>query len=467
MQKYLLFIGGFFIPMSKDIQQRLWGKVFPDAIRKRQEAAGRGWIPQAIASDETNIDINAILGEFTPKVLTIANPQSVSLIPEQLAIAGGWCALRTKDMESFKPDVGVLLNPQDGKPEPIKSVQQVCEWIVQSVAFDQVIESIGAATGAEYVAISERKLWSTRIVEKLTKIFLRDLTANEQQQIEEAVEISEQIKFSITQRYLEYVLGRKPQLARVVDEDIWEDLRGARDEMLQNAGLSIPLLQQEFPTDPTLVNTSLVWAMYTQPYFDVLRERGYIERNIAIVVEPSHHAFVETKAEVVMARRVFGERGRYFDANGFNNQTGFVTFIECLDGKGQNVRKTLAIDSVPNISNWKRLFTSSGFLSPENNATLTPSDNRLFLWGLNFIPFGKVQEALLQIISVQEEFKKKKDELANQFPVETRRDVNVRQSMQQKVEELRQELLQQVNQYNEVIAKELQQFFAFITKGIL
>lgn len=453
--------------MSNETQQRLWGRVFPDAVRKRQDAATRGWIPQPLVGGDANAEVAHMLGEFAPKVLTIADPQGISLVPEQIAIAGGWCALRTKDMEGFRPDVATLINPATGTPEPIRSVKQVCEWIIQSVAFDQVIESIGAANASEYVAISERKLWSSRIVEKLGKIFSRDLTAKEIQQIDEAVEMSEKIKFGMTQRYMEYLLGGKPNLTRVVDEDIWEDLRSARDKMLQKAGLSIPALQQEFPTDVTLANTSLVWAMYTQPYFDVLRDRGYIKRDIAVVVEPSHHAFVETRAEATMARRVFGESGRYFAPGSFNDKTGFVTFIECIDGKGQNVRKTLAIDNVPNISNWRNLFTSGGFLSPESNVTLTPSENMLFIWGLNFIPFGKVQEALLQVVGVQDAFKNAKETLGNQFPVETRRDPAVRQSMQQQVEELRQEFIQQINQYNESIAKELQQFFAFITKGIL
>lgn len=453
------------------IQQKIWGKTCrPEGIAKRIEQAKKGWLPQGLTMEEVSADIrrfSQVLGEFAPRVLIVANPTNPNtLVPEQLAVAGGWCALRTKDVATLNAS-GTIMNPQSGQIEPVRSVAQVVRWIQEAVAFDQVIESIGAVKASEYTVISERKLWSMRVIEKLRTILNRKLSEEERNAIESAVENAEITRAQITKKYLAYITGNENIVfQRVIDEDVWAGLERARNEMLRRAGLPLDLLQKRYPNERfTLPYSSLVWTMYSEPYFDMLRQEGYMKAKRAYIVEPSLHATVETQSDSEMAINIYQSRGIYQDPRGFNANTGFIAYLECVDGEGKNVRKGLCIGDVPNIVNWQNLFKEGGLLDPEKNATLTPSENQLFLWGANLLPFRQVRQALLALAQLQDTFKEEKKRLNGNG--QNNEGSNGRVAVQQKVDALKKELLPRVIEQNVTIASELKKLFTYLTSDIV
>lgn len=453
-----------------EIQQKIWGKTCrPEGIAKRIDQAKKGWLPQGLTMEAALRDLSRfsqVLGEFAPRVLILANPVNPStLIPEQLAVAGGWCALRTKDVATLNED-GAIMNPQSGQIEQVQSVDQVVRWIQEAVAFDQVIESIGVVNASEYAVISERKLWSMRVVEKLRTILNRKLSEEERNAIESAVENAEITRAQITKKYITYITGNESIVfQRVVDEDVWTGLERARNEMLRRAGLPLDLLQKRYPNERlTLPYSSLVWAMYSEPYFDMLRQEGYIKAKRVYIVEPSLHAAVETQSEAEMAISVYRRKGVYQDPQGFNANTGFIAYLECVNAEGKNARKELSIGDVPNIANWQNLFREGGLLDPEKNATLTPSENQIFLWGANLLPFRQVRQALLALSQLQETFKEEKKRLNGNGQ---NKNSDGRVAIQQKVDALKAELLPKVIEQNIVIASELKKLFAYLTSDII
>lgn len=123
-------------------------------LQRRIDLAKKGWLPYGNTLEELsqqNGRFFEILGNFAPKVLIASAPNNPStLLPEQIAIAGGWCALRTKDVAALG-DKGIIMDPQTATIQQVSSVNQVAEWIQKSVSFDQIMESIGAAQASEYV----------------------------------------------------------------------------------------------------------------------------------------------------------------------------------------------------------------------------------------------------------------------------------------------------------------------------
>lgn len=457
---------------SSDVQRRLWQPLGGENLLQRKiDLAKRGMLPDGkelplLEGDEC--EFSTLLGEFAPKVLIASNPNSgCSLVPEQLAVAGGWCAIRTKDVENIS-NAGVIMNPVTGELEKVSSVSQVADWIPRAIAFDQIIESVGAVNAREYAVISERRLWSQRLSDKVEAI-LGKLSSEERDELELSVETAERIKAELTARYIEYVTGKDRVIfQRVVDDDIWEDLEKARDDMLRQVGLTVEKLETSNPRQKnTLQSSSLVWAMYSQPYLDMLRQKGYIQNQKAFVVEPAMHAALESEAEKEMGRAIYWDKGKYMDQRGFNNDTGFIAYIECLTGNGRNVRKELAAGQVPNISNWNSMLQTNGILDPERNCVLNPADNNLYLWGVNFLPLGSTQRVLLELADIQQIFRDEKTRLSTQFMTNGKgADPSARGRMQQKTETLKAELIDQVRERNFLLARDLRAFFSYITEGI-
>lgn len=414
-----------------------------------------------------------ILGEFAPKVLLVTNPNNPkTLVPEQIAAAGGWCAIRTKDL-TYLNNQGVMMNPETGRLDKVQSVDQVADWVMQAVAFDQVAEAIGPVRAGEYVAISERRLWAGRLVDKTRHILRRSLSTSEQDTLERAVEAAEQVRAQMTQRYIEFVT-QKPGVIfqRVVDDDIWDGLRSARTEMLLKGDLSLSQLRKWYPDEaPFMDSSSLVWAMYAEPYFDLLRSEGYISAKQVFIVEPIMHATAETRPEIDLTQKIFQRAGIYGDPKGFNANTGFIAFVECLNKNGRNVRKEMGIGEVPNIVNWQKFLAQGGTLDPEKNATIIPKDNQLYIWGVNFMPFGQTREALLSLVQLQRRFLEEKAQLQRLYG-EVRDDNTVYVSPEvgkiigQKTNEMKQEYAKIAAQQNEIIAKNLRKLFSHLTEGI-
>lgn len=468
---------------ASQIQEKLWGKLCGTAIEsgdkenqnsgllKRVRQARAGHLPQGLTLPQLSEDskgFEEILGDFAPRVLAVSNPANpLTLVPEQIAIAGGWCALRTKDV-ALLDEQGVIMDPASGRLEPILDTGQVADWIEKSVSFDQIVESVGPACGAEYAVISERKLWTQRLTAKLEARFGRKLELREKNEIERAIEKSENIRSRMTRRYLQFVTGNSSlPFQRIVDEDIWEDLEMAKAETFAAIRLSEKRLCRLFPREePIIKSASLVWSMYSQPYFEVLRENGFISKKNVFIVEPSLHAWTDNRAANEVVQRIYQNKGRYLDPNGINANTGFIAFIECVTESGVNVRKNLAVGEVPNISNWKQLF-ENGPLSLEKNLVIEPRENKLFLWGVNFLPFGTTRDCLLRLVSLQEEFIQEKGRINMGFAGAAKRDPAVRESLQRKVNELRQEILDEVRDENEQIAGWLKGLLSYITEGIV
>lgn len=453
-----------------EIQSQLWGTLSGSGIEKRIEKAWNGHLPFGLTLpdiERRRQEFLELMGDFAPRVLMVSNPEnSFSLVPEQIAIAGGWCALRTKDVVSLDKE-GVLMDPQTGNIEKVRSVDQVADWIRKATTFDQIIESIGAMPAFESVVISERKLWTQRLVAKLSQIIDRPLSAQEQEGIESSVEQAEATRAEMTRRYLALATGRDVGFQRVVDEDIWEDLKRAQREMFERTGISIESLQKLFPDEAKIPSAAMVWAMYSEPYFDVLRQRGFIKRPIVFIVEPTLHTYADTPAGNFVVQRIYQERSPYLAPNSMNKNTGFVAFIECVTPRGLNVRKTLGAGEVPNVSNWQRLF-EDGVLVPERNRTLSPQENQLFVWGVNLLPFGRTRATLLRLVELQSKFKEERVRVTSQFPGDAlKKDPSLRVVAQQKVADLRNEFLNLVEAENEKIALELKSLLTALTDGLI
>lgn len=457
---------------SDEVQRNLWGKICGEqGITKRVTQAMTGHLPNGLTLPEILKEaegFSSVLGEFAPRVLIASNPNNpFALVPEQIAVAGGWCALRTKDVAGFN-EKGVIMNPENGAIEQIRSVDQVADWIQKAATFDQIIESIGSPKAAEYVVISEKKLWTQRITAKLSQIFNRQLSEEEKDKIEEAIDQTEKDRALMTKRYLGLATGNENLVfQRVVDEDIWEDLEKAKNEMLERAGLSIDGLCNAFPNEtPIIKSTALVWAMYSEPYFEILRTRGFITKKNVFIVEPSLHTYADNFSGNKVVQTIYQDKGVYFDKGGINPNTGFIAFMECLTPDGINVRKNLGVAEVPNVTNWPRLF-DGGILDPEKNAVVNPKDNLLFIWGVNFLPFGQTRQRLLELIILQETFLEEKKKNASLFSKSAQKDKEVRESVQRKTEELRQLFLVNIRGVNEQIALDLKNLFKLLTKGIV
>lgn len=451
-------------------QQGLWGKICGiDGLTKRIDQARRGHLPDGLILRELTdrTDFEAVLGDnFAPRVLIASDPNNpATLIPEQIAIAGGWCALRTKDVATLSEKC-MIMDPKTGLIMPVTSVWQVADWIKQSVSFDQIVESVGFPKGAEYAVISEQGLWSRRLAAKLSDIFDRKLAPAEISAIEKAVARTEQARATMTERYLALATGGPVDFRRIVDEDIWDDLRRAKSVMLGRVGLPEWKLIDKFPSESPIIKTSsMVWAMYSEPYFDALRRNGYVTKKTVFIVEPSLHTYADNASGNTVVQTIYQDRGKYFDPKGINPNTGFIAFMECITESGVNVRKNLGVGQVPNISNWRNLF-ENGTLTPDKNLAIEPRDNKLFVWGLNFLPFGATRQNLLRLVKLQEEFIKEKLAITSSVPSSSMRDPNARKTIQGRVEELRQQMLQRVNRENEQIADALKGLFARLTEGL-
>lgn len=461
-----------------EVQEKLWGKLIGTGVNSglasRIEDARRGHLPKGLTLTEMSGDQDrfaALLGDFAPRVLIASDPNNpMNLLPEQVAVAGGWCALRTNDVKNLTAKDPIIANPLTGELEPVTSVEQVADWMEKSVSFDQIIESIGAVNAAEYGVISEQRLWIERMNSKLAQIFNKKrLSEDEQTVIALSVTKAEQMRAEMTSRYLQYVTGNEDiNFKRIVDEDIWEDLRYAQRDMLSRAGLSVSKLQRMFPEDAETIKTSaLVWTMYSEPYFDVLRSKGLITKPTAFVVEPSIHTYADTRPGNEVVGRIYQNQGVYFDKRGMNPNTGFIAFMECVTPNGKNVRKALSVDKVPNVSNWKNLFSDEGDLALERNSVINPKDNLLFVWGVNLLPFGLCRQKLLELGAIQQRFQEEKALLGKSFAPSEKKNPAIQESMRNKTEQLRQEMLQEVTATNASIALELKNMFAFLTEGLV
>lgn len=457
------------------------GNEASSSLQRRIGKAKKGHLPQGVTLDNIspkNLKVfEVVLGDFKSKTILVTDPQEInSLIPEQLAIAGGWCALRTADINQLNQ--GLIINPITNQPEKIDSVNQVTDWLAKSTTFDQVTEAIGANIANEAVAISETRLWSTRVCDKLSQIFRKPLEPQEKEQIEQAVEDAELTRFKLTQRYLQLVTNNQsPSLTRVTDRSIWQELAEARDELLSAANISIEDLSRKFAQSTDYIkNRGRIWAMYSQPYFSKLRNLSFINSPQVLISEPSLHTFATSESGRFIVDNIYHRQGIYFDPQGINPDTGFIVFIEALTSRGKSVRRELPVGACPNISNWEQLFDRRSFsqsdsplrgiLAAENNLSLNPATNNLFIWGLNFLPFGETLETLEKLILLKKTFDDDKKTTQKQIPQSERGNRANINSLAGSVNLLKTETQYKIQTLNLRIEKDLFNFFQSLTQNL-
>lgn len=434
-----------------EVQQQLLGPF--QQIQNRIEAARRGHLPNGKTLEELPLPI--IGNEFAPKVIIGALPATATA--ENSTVAGGWCTLRLTEAEKLEKQ-GILTDPITGEEQKISDVNQAAQWLQNSISFDQVVEAIGPIRGNEYIGISESRLWAKRILIAVENQ-LGALKFSQRKSLIQAVEQAEVKRAVMTERYLQLVLGDTVRLRRIVDRDIWSGLRKAQVELFQKAGLSLQAMENEFSNGKGNISSrALVFSLYSEPYFAMLRRKGLVSNRNVIISEPTLHTRTKDIAGNAVIQSVYQqETGSYGNA-GINANTGFVAFMECLwqgnekgKGKGDPVRDVLAINQVPNISNWQKLFTDDMF-DPNQRPELDPMKNPLFVWGVNLIPFGKTQEKLLALLEVKEQFGTEKK--------------GTKLTSKEDADNFKKKFLDRIRILNQSIAKDLWQFFERMTEGV-
>ena len=307
------------------------------------------------------------------------------------------------------------------------------------------------------MAISEVKLWSERICQKLTDNLSLTLSSGERESIFNAVEAADQTRYRLTQKYINFVTesSRGTDLIRLPDYQIWQELIQSREELMGAAKISLDSLARLNGSSLSLLNSlSMVWAMYSEPYFRNLKKSGYISGKTFLLAESASHGIPASATESEFINRVYREIGVYFDRDGINPNTGYAAFIGCIDSNGKNARRTLELGNIPNLANWQQ-WLENGRLAPNNNLNLNLKENQLLLWGLNLMPFDSgVQQAILKLSDIKAQFNQVKMELSRRF---SGRDA------QAPIEELRKTFTPQIYDQNQALAGRLGVFFKYLT----
>lgn len=431
----------------------------------RAQSSMEGMVPHAQTLDALPDDRRAvwtrILGdEFSRRVLLLTDPNpGISFKPGQLVISGGFCAMRTADTRFI--DDGLTIDPRTGNTSPITDVGQVARFVKESITFDQLAEAIGAPNHPqlEYVAMSESRLWSEKIVNKLVHRGMR-LVPDDKDLISEAVEQAEVARHRMTGRYLQRLTGNADlNLVRVPDYEIFDDLERARDDLLSRANVRPRDIFYKHESGE-FNSITLVWSMFSQTYFDLLKAKGYVspERDTFLMVVPITHAWADTRTATDLAGRVQQKAGIYF-REGINDRTGLVAYPECTTSK-RSVRRLLNCSEVPSISNWQAMLAETGALGVEQNGEISPVNNQLFLWGLNLLPAGDTLRALDDLVTASQDFDQEAAGITSRL--------SGRGDIQEAVGEARARFIRErVLPLNEIINRDLRDLFQFVTHGIV
>lgn len=348
------------------------------------------------------------LGTFGNKVVGVSDGAEL-LDVSNITALGGWCAIRSNDFKRLN-DSGTVFDPDTGVETKIKEVEAIADWITRAVSIDQVVDAIGMFQGKRYVAISEEKLWSERTINTVEEQLKRPLTSSEKDTISNAVAVAEQLRYQYTNRYLKYATGEDATLTRVVDQDIFSELKEVRDQMLEVAELPLQEFKQRFP-DGRSESYSIVWGMYTGPYLDLLKKKGYVADQKAIILEPWWHAFNENNpAKTEVNERVFS-RNPYLASEGINKNIGYVAYADAMDNVSDRYRNIYPISAVPNRENYQKFITE---LSQDPKlVTLDLRNNPAFSWGVNLVPFGKAIIYLNTMVAIKDQWKEEKANINN------------------------------------------------------
>ncbi len=396
-------------------------KVKLDKIRERLRSSGGGIYKGIIPSKEwfsTNI------GEGYERVI-LASDGIESLSFRDFTVLGGWCAIRTNDMLNINE--GKLSNLERNTTYNYSSPSEVSEWVLNAVSIDQIVEAVGTYKGCKYTVISEQRLWGDRLQQSVEAHLGRSLTNVESEQLKSAVVNSELKRKIITQKYLDKVTGQKNSLKVVIDTDIFEDLVRERNILLEKVSvtmkdLAMPIylnrvksgadhhdveniLEQNIMKDLVsyIDSYSLVWFMYTGPYLELLKSKGYVDTEKAVIIEPWSHAS-SNESESLFNQRVFEQFGinNYLDPNGFNRNLGFIAMDEVASFSWKKIRSSEPISKVPNLKNYKNYTATLSRSATRGELDL--SKNQIFLDAVNYYPFNENLQLIKKMIEVREDW---------------------------------------------------------------
>jgi hypothetical protein len=391
-------------------------QVIRNRLRQHDGGIYNGSLPESSWSKKYLGDMYQKVVLATPDIETFGTPNN------EFTVLGGWCAIRTKcNLDMAK---GIITDPLSGNRTNYNSVTQVAEWIQRAVSADQIVETIGTYTGDIYAAISEEQLWTEKVINAVEQHLKKRLTDHEKELLDHSIGIAETKRYTITKNYLEYVTGKSINLTRIIDKDIYNNIVSERNKLLEIVGTTIddlvkPILNRaktkskiidEIAMQETLKDLyhyidsySLVWLMYTGAYLNILKSKGFIKTPKAIIIEPWSHAF-SNEARAVFNANIFKGANNYSQAKGLNEDLAFVGIDEASKFNWKQNSATQPISMVPNISNLDQYFNML-----DNNLSISSIDLRInesFINGVNYLPYGKCKQILIQMIALRDEYRK-------------------------------------------------------------
>lgn len=368
-----------------------------------------------------NKEIEEFLGDGYEKTISISrNLLDDKLSLQDITALGGWCAVRTKCLTLMSQ--GILMGPMgdvwDYSLENLHTLLQEC------VGGDQIIDSVGFYNGDKYALISEQFLWSRKVISAYFQATGKVLNKLEQQKIVDSIGIGENKRYLATKKYLEFIKQRKIDLVKFTDLEIWDDLVAARDALLKEISIDMQDLVRPFvenrlnkshKNDIFVLNDmekfvsdySLVWTMYTGKYLEILKKRGIIDTNNALIIEPWTHAR-SNEGQIALNEYIAKSSpyNLYMDNRGINKNLGFVSIIESSLYNFKSTRVFKLINEIPNNKNYESFI---GLLNDDPAiSNLDLSQNPTFLLTANYLPYGKAKELLLQMIIISTEFKNRR-----------------------------------------------------------
>lgn len=283
-------------------------------------------------------------------------------------VLGGSCVLRTKCFHRLK--AGFITDMVTGEKKNITSVAQVAEWIENAISLDQIVDIVGPYKGAAYAIISEEYLWLQKIMSALEHLFNRKLTDNEQDMLAAAIQKSEQKKHEMLKKYLAYVTQKEAHVVRIVDADIFDELREARDTLLDALDIKFEQLKELYKnifhtnqkTDDSLYayldSVSIIETMYSGLYLNILQKRGYVKTPKGIIIEPWIHARL---GNILNIKKV--EKKHMYLYSGIDTNLAFIAMDSASTKGFLRTQSKKSIQIVPNIYNYKKIFNNTAFIS--------------------------------------------------------------------------------------------------------
>jgi len=350
----------------------------------------------------------------------------IKLDLNDITAIGGWCAIRTKDLNNIKNNL--LENPLTGEHYRFSTVKEVCEWVKITQTLDQITEAVGVYQGNNYTIISERKLWATKLEKTLEKCFGRSLSQKELQSVYDAIVISEERKYIITQRYLDLSTGRKNSIRRIIDEDHLEEMEKNKNILLETHKVYVedlmkPLMERKKPSsenrqreEAELINYiteyTKVWYFFTGDYLEnILKKYGYVDTTRAVLINPWQYAAnYEILFEQTLNKIILNGDTRYLKPNTVNENIAFIACISAEDRSFKSYKSHRKASSIPNTLNFKGYQSALREDMIKLNTTFL-SDNQFFGDIFNFSQDSNSIRLLNEVVMENLEFSQVKKEI--------------------------------------------------------